>query len=102
MFFINPDAPPLKAPDTGIVIRLCIACRREFNLNEVDLRIDRDKPWGRRDWDEGAPAATSCLVPVDFKDEILDKLRAHADVIFVEDSVGILERIARRSAAPRA
>jgi len=95
----NPDQCPAMPPGSVTDdLRICIACHREFDLKTVDSRITHDKAWGPRDWDEGATTATSFLIPVDSKKEILDNLRRHPDVIFAEDPAGMADR---RSSAPK-
>lgn len=84
--WVNPDAPPLMNPQEreGYVVRICIAARREFDLRTVDSRINHDKPWGERDWDQGHPAATSCEIPAIHQSEIIAKLMRNPAVIFAK------------------
>lgn len=92
-FSVNPDAPPEITQPMIIHIRICIACRREFDLSTVDPVVNHDKQWGHRDWDEGASTATSFLIPAELKENILKKFRNHPDVIFAEGPLEMSDRV---------
>lgn len=85
---VNPDAPSIISDREReqYTVRICIAAHREFDLTTVDPRINRDKEWGVRDWAQGAPTATSCLIPVIHQSEIVAKLTQNALVIFAKGS----------------
>ena len=97
----NPDAPqPTQMqgearPEPSIIspqerekytVQICIAAQRAFNLHTVDTRITPDTPWGKKDWDQGAPIAISCLIPAIHQREIIEKLMKNPLVIFAKGS----------------
>lgn len=98
---VNPDAPSMMTQEErdGYTIPVSVACKREFDFTQVDPRIKQEKPWGKRNWDEGAPTAISFQIPLNAKQEILAKLRGHPDVIFAEGPLEIMERFQKNTAA---